>query len=399
MTPPICATSKSVLYLGSMEIEELSGGAVVGTRYYDNIAVRTATGLAWVVTDHHNTSTIQFNAGTLQAEQRRFLPYGEPYGAQPIWMGSKGYVGGISDTTGLTHLGAREYDPTLGRFISADPIVNITDTQQMNGYNYGNNNPVTWSDPEGLLPSPGSTDAHETAVYLRWLDLVNQYGTGVRITVSPRTESGADIVCWNCAALDPEIKSDNIWVWEVKPDKRSSTWAVTNADRSLQKGIQWAEDQPEAKGRRVEAGPEFDHPSSAQNVRRPDETVVVESRGRGIELYRVYKGDQDSSGHKNVVHRSGAEMIAARLFARKHRDGADSLRTLLDVLRNVVAAVVVSVVAAVRPATTGGRKPPTQTPKGGTARKPPSAPARFRLPANVGGAVVLGGGGGPLHFL
>jgi hypothetical protein len=61
-----------------MEIEELSGGAVVGVRYYDNIAVRTATGLVWVITDRNNTSTIQIDADTLQAEQRRFLPYGEP---------------------------------------------------------------------------------------------------------------------------------------------------------------------------------------------------------------------------------------------------------------------------------------------------------------------------------
>jgi RHS repeat-associated protein len=35
----------------------------------------------------------------------------------------KGYVGGTKDTTtGLTHLGAREYDPVTGRFLSADPI-------------------------------------------------------------------------------------------------------------------------------------------------------------------------------------------------------------------------------------------------------------------------------------
>ncbi|WP_354264050.1 RHS repeat-associated core domain-containing protein [Paractinoplanes tereljensis] len=32
-------------------------------------------------------------------------------------------VGGRSDSTGLTHLGAREYDPELGRFISHDPVL------------------------------------------------------------------------------------------------------------------------------------------------------------------------------------------------------------------------------------------------------------------------------------
>jgi RHS repeat-associated protein len=141
----------TILYLGSVEIEEQSGGALVGTRYYDTTAVRTATGLVWVCTDRNGTSTIQIDADTLQAEQRRVMPYGEPRGTQPTWAGSKGYVGGTTDPTGLTHLGARSYDPTLGRFVSLDPIMAVGDTQQMHGYTYANNNPVTLSDPTGLL--------------------------------------------------------------------------------------------------------------------------------------------------------------------------------------------------------------------------------------------------------
>ncbi|WP_180268898.1 polymorphic toxin-type HINT domain-containing protein [Streptomyces sp. Ru87] len=57
-----------------------------------------------------------------------------------------------SETTGLQHLGAREYDPALGRFISVDPVMDLADPQQMHGYTYGNNNPVTLSDPTGLRP-------------------------------------------------------------------------------------------------------------------------------------------------------------------------------------------------------------------------------------------------------
>ncbi|WP_460407308.1 RHS repeat-associated core domain-containing protein, partial [Actinophytocola sediminis] len=51
--------------------------------------------------------------------------------------------------------GARQYDPTLGRFISVDPIMDLTDPQQMNGYTYSNNNPTTYSDPTGLCPDDG----------------------------------------------------------------------------------------------------------------------------------------------------------------------------------------------------------------------------------------------------
>jgi RHS repeat-associated protein len=56
---------------------------------------------------------------------------------------------GSVDGTGLTHLGAREYDPVLGRFVSVDPVLDQTDPSQMDGYVYGRHNPVNWSDPTG----------------------------------------------------------------------------------------------------------------------------------------------------------------------------------------------------------------------------------------------------------
>ena len=83
------------------------------------------------------------------------MPFGEPRGTPPAWANDKGFVGGTTDPTGLTHLGAREYDPTIGRFLSVDPVQDLTDPQQWHGYAYANNNPVTLSDPSGLDPCPG----------------------------------------------------------------------------------------------------------------------------------------------------------------------------------------------------------------------------------------------------
>lgn len=54
--------------------------------------------------------------------------------------------------TGLTLVGARAYDPTLGRFISVDPVQDTGQPQQWNGYSYANNTPVTSSDPTGMIP-------------------------------------------------------------------------------------------------------------------------------------------------------------------------------------------------------------------------------------------------------
>ncbi|NCT91507.1 RHS repeat-associated core domain-containing protein, partial [Cellulomonas sp. APG4] len=49
-------------------------------------------------------------------------------------------------------VGARYYDPTLGRFISVDPVMDLTDPAQWHGYSYANNNPITYTDPTGLKP-------------------------------------------------------------------------------------------------------------------------------------------------------------------------------------------------------------------------------------------------------
>lgn len=74
-------------------------------------------------------------------------------------------MGGTDDnTTGLTHLGAREYDPSTGRFLSADPVLDLTDPLQANGYNYANNNPVTHADPTGLTSTASTFDAAEAAL-------------------------------------------------------------------------------------------------------------------------------------------------------------------------------------------------------------------------------------------
>ena len=105
-----------------------------------------------MLADHHNTATaaVRLTAG-MPVQRRKLTPYGEDRGERPqLWPGQRGFVGGtIDDTTGLVHLGAREYDPAIGRFLSVDPIFIIDDPRQWNPYSYGLNNPVTQSDPSG----------------------------------------------------------------------------------------------------------------------------------------------------------------------------------------------------------------------------------------------------------
>lgn len=43
--------------------------------------------------------------------------------------------------------GACNYDPGIGRFISVDPLLETTDTNQLGGYAYAGDNPIAHSDP------------------------------------------------------------------------------------------------------------------------------------------------------------------------------------------------------------------------------------------------------------
>ncbi len=91
--------------------------------------------------------------------------------------GEKGFIGGTDDSaTGLTNLGAREYQPLSGSFVSPDPMQYAYDPQDLNAYSYATDNPTTLSDPSGaspVIPGPvripepiltGSTGATPTDV-------------------------------------------------------------------------------------------------------------------------------------------------------------------------------------------------------------------------------------------
>lgn len=60
----------------------------------------------------------------------------------------------LREPQGLTRIGARNYDPGLGTFISLDPLLETTDPAQLNGYTYSGDNPITGSDPTGMCRDP-----------------------------------------------------------------------------------------------------------------------------------------------------------------------------------------------------------------------------------------------------
>ncbi|MYS87828.1 RHS repeat domain-containing protein [Embleya scabrispora] len=160
---------KTTLYLGEVELTwTKSDDKVLGTRHYTHgdktIAERVAkptggTTLTFLAEDPHGTSHTAIDGATQQVTRRKTLPYGGPRGAQPqqgtgpgLWPDDKGFLGKTVDATGLLHIGAREYDPAVGRFISVDQILDLSSPEQIHGYAYAGNNPATNADPTGLRP-------------------------------------------------------------------------------------------------------------------------------------------------------------------------------------------------------------------------------------------------------
>ncbi|WP_018543808.1 polymorphic toxin-type HINT domain-containing protein [Streptomyces sp. LaPpAH-108] len=157
--------NETTLSLGGTELVLAKGASKPkATRYIDlgsgSQAVQSDDGgITVTVADHLGTGQLAVKVSDLGLSQRRTLPFGGARGdITGTWTGSKGFVGGTDDTddTGLTHLGAREYDPAIGRFLSVDPVMDLADPQQINGYAYGNNSPVTNADPDGLKYYPVS---------------------------------------------------------------------------------------------------------------------------------------------------------------------------------------------------------------------------------------------------
>ena len=135
------------------------GATVVVSRNSD--ATTTTT---YVLTDHLGSSdTLVDETGGMQTT-RELCAVRQPPGQQleftddaPDWLGianatRQGFTSHeMLDNLGLVHMDGRVYDPALGRFMSADPLVgDLTDSQAVNPYAYVGNRPLIAVDPSGL---------------------------------------------------------------------------------------------------------------------------------------------------------------------------------------------------------------------------------------------------------
>ncbi|MFH1017963.1 MAG: RHS repeat-associated core domain-containing protein [Pseudomonadota bacterium] len=113
------------------------------------------------VAEKTNTNTRFLHADRLGTIQAVTDPYGvlvstrqyKPYGDQLAGGGDGvaiGFTGQRQDESGLIYLHARYYDPSIGRFIAPDPLIDTGSSQGMNAYQYADNDPMNKTDVTGM---------------------------------------------------------------------------------------------------------------------------------------------------------------------------------------------------------------------------------------------------------
>ncbi|MFB2760854.1 RHS repeat domain-containing protein [Shewanella xiamenensis] len=156
-------------YLGNYEKVYRTGGAGTLTehKFYigDIIFTQRSNGANdtfYLHKDHQGSVIATTNASGSVVSQAIYDPWGK---RTAVYLTSvlanftyseltdRGYTGHkhIKDLD-IIHMGGRVYDPTIGRFLQADPNIQAPlDSQSYNRYAYVRNNPMSMTDPSGYF--------------------------------------------------------------------------------------------------------------------------------------------------------------------------------------------------------------------------------------------------------
>ena len=105
----------------------------------------------YLFTDHLGSPIMGAKADRTIVWKEQFAPFGEKLANPAAAEDNVGFTGHIQDSTGLTYMQARYYDPVIGRFLSKDPVgFTAGGTDYFNRYAYVGNDPVNGTDPTGL---------------------------------------------------------------------------------------------------------------------------------------------------------------------------------------------------------------------------------------------------------
>ena len=156
-------TTSTLMLDGIYEQVTLPGG-ITEHKYYVADAVVTKRSNSTLDTfylhkDQQGSTTAITNANGTTVQQLMYDPWGKQFLVNNSILTysspatSKGYTGHemVNDFE-VIHMGGRTYNPTLGRFMQADPFIQAPgNLQSYNRYSYVLNNPMSYTDPSGYF--------------------------------------------------------------------------------------------------------------------------------------------------------------------------------------------------------------------------------------------------------
>ncbi len=156
-------TTSTLMLDGIYEQVTLPGG-ITEYKYYVADAVVTKRSNSTLDTfylhkDQQGSTTAITNATGDTVQQLMYDPWGKQFLVNNSILTytspaqSKGYTGHemVNDFE-VIHMGGRTYNPTLGRFMQADPFIQAPgNLQSYNRYAYVQNNPMSYTDPSGYF--------------------------------------------------------------------------------------------------------------------------------------------------------------------------------------------------------------------------------------------------------
>ena len=171
------ASTTTTLYLGNVEKVSAPDGSFTYKRYiadgvlveqtHDTGGARSSEDTRYLLYDHLGSIDVITNViGTVEQDMS-FDAWGQRRAANNWTVlallrltdtthgryTTRGYTGHeMLDAMGIIHMNGRIYDPKLGRFLQADPVIQFPNySQSWNRYSYVLNNPLAYTDPSGYF--------------------------------------------------------------------------------------------------------------------------------------------------------------------------------------------------------------------------------------------------------
>ena len=231
-------------------------------------------------TDIHGNVVAETDENGAVVRRYEYEPYGLPIGEIPDGPGFTGHD--MDGESGLIYMQQRYYDPSIGVFLSIDPMAVDTATAwNFNRYNYAANNPYKYIDKDGRAicvvfpPTPvcaaGAVKVAEAALII-----------GAAIGIIDTTQQFADALPQRNEAGDDAVGTqpgDENWFGE----NARETPGRVNTDRDSNVDEDWAE---------ITGGDERVDPETSDRIGPNNERLRETDNGPRIDLPKEATGNK-----------------------------------------------------------------------------------------------------------